>query len=125
MLGAGSFEMAMGTFQHAEPVQLAITHPLTLFLLLRAFSSGCTAMTGVEAVSNGVPAFRHPESRNASLTLVAMASILAVMFFGITFFAHYHGVVPSETETVLSALAHAIFHDGPAYYFVQITTMAS
>ena len=122
MLGAGAFEMATGSFTRIEPSHLLPVQGITLFLILRAFSSGCTAMTGVEAVSNGVPVFRHPESRNASLTLIAMAAILAVMFFGITFFAHFHGIVPNENETVVSQLARSIFHTGWAYYFVQITT---
>ncbi len=123
MLGVGAYEMASGSFNRIEPSNLPQLQGLTLFLVLRAFSSGCTAMTGVEAVSNCVPDFRHPEARNASLTLIAMATILATMFFGITFFAHFHGVVPSETETVVSQLARSIFHTGWAYYFVQITTM--
>ena len=74
-------------------------------MLLTAFSNGCTAMTGVEAVSNGVPAFRPPESRNAAPTLIAMAVLSIAMFMGITLLAHAYGVVPSDTETVVSQIA--------------------
>ena len=82
---------------------------LPTFVLLTAFSNGCTAMTGVEAVSNGVPAFRPPESRNAAQTLVAMAVLAITMFIGITLLAHAYGVVPSDTETVVSQIARATF----------------
>jgi amino acid transporter len=100
------------------------TSPLTLFLLLTAFSNGCTAMTGVEAVSNGVPAFRPPESRNAASTLVAMAVLAITMFVGITLLAHALGVLPSDSETVVSQLARRIFGGRSLwYYIVQAATM--
>ncbi len=73
--------------------------PLTTFLLLTAFANGCTAMTGVEAVSDGVPAFRPPESKNASATLVTMAGLAITMFLGITFLAHAYRVMPNSTES--------------------------
>lgn len=123
-LAVGVYKLITGSFTHIDPPQLAVQHPLTMFLLLRAFSSGCTAMTGVEAVSNGVPVFRHPEPRNASVTLLVMAGILAVMFFGITFLAHYHGIAPLHDETVLSQLARSIFGTTIPYYFIQFTTMS-
>ena len=82
-------------------------------------------MTGVEAVSNGVPAFQPPESRNASATLIAMASLAIVMFMGITLLAHAYGIVPAATETVVSQVARATFGTGTLlYYAVQIATMA-
>ena len=96
---------------------------LTTFALLTAFSNGCTAMTGVEAVSNGVPAFRPPESHNAASTLVAMAALAITMFLGITFLAHAYGVVPSDTETVVSQIARVTFGGGPLYFAVQAATM--
>lgn len=123
MIATGFFKLVSGTFTHIPPPEIAAQQPLTLFLLLRAFSSGGTAMTGVESVSNGVPVFRYPESRNASITLIIMASILAVMFFGITFLAYYHGVVPTPSETVLSQLARSIFGSSFPYYFIQFTTL--
>ena len=97
---------------------------LTLFLLLTAFANGCTAMTGVEAVSNGVPAFRPPESRNAAATMLMMAAMSITMFIGITLLAQAYHVIPSEQETVISQLARGVFGDrGAAYYAVQAATM--
>jgi amino acid transporter len=99
------------------------TRPLTTFLLLTAFANGCTAMTGVEAVSNGVPAFRPPEDKNAAATLVMMAGLAIVMFIGITFLAHAYRVVPSDTESGVSELARAIFGSRTIlYYVVQAAT---
>lgn len=120
----GAVKLISGTFTHVDTPALPSQQSLTLFLALRAFSSGCTAMTGIETVANGVPVFRHPESRNASSTLIIMAFILATMFFGITFLSHYHGIVPTADETVLSQLVRSIWGTSPVYYFVQLTTMA-
>ena len=98
-------------------------HPLTTFLLLTAFANGCTAMTGVEAVSNGVPAFRPPEAKNASATLVTMAVLAIAMFVGITMLAHAYKVVPNSAESGMSQLGRAIF-GGPNvfYYLLQAGT---
>jgi amino acid transporter len=82
---------------------------ISLFLLLHAFSSGTTALTGVEAISNGITAFREPRSRNAAHTLLWMSGILATLFLGITYLAHAAGAVPSEAETVVSQLARTVF----------------
>ncbi len=110
-----------------EPLQmpaqpLEMLHPLTLFLVLKAFASGSAAMTGVEAISNGIPAFKPPESRNAGITLVWMATILGVLFLGITFLARHFGLVPSEQETIVSQLARTVFGAGTAYYVAQVST---
>jgi amino acid transporter len=100
------------------------TNLLTTFALLTAFSNGCTAMTGVEAVSNGVPAFRPPESRNAASTLVVMGALAITMFLGITLLAHAYALVPNNAETVISQLARVTFGGGTALYFaVQAATM--
>ena len=96
---------------------------LTLFLLLRAFSSGCTALTGIEAISNGVPAFRDPASKNAAITMVWMASMLAGLFLGITILAHLYGLVPREEETLISQIARISLGGGVLYYFMQVATM--
>ncbi len=97
---------------------------LGLFMLLTAFSNGCTAMTGVEAVSNGVPAFRPPEARNAAHTLIAMAALAITMFVGITLLAHAYHVIPSETETVISQIARGTFGGrGLLYLCMQAATM--
>ncbi len=96
--------------------------PLTIFLILKAFASGSTAMTGVEAISNGIPAFRAPESRNAGITLIWMAVILGTFFMGITFLARAFGIVPNEEETVVSQIARTVFGTGPMYFTVQAAT---
>lgn len=102
----------------------SIGRPLTLFLLLTAFSNGCTAMTGVEAVSNGVPAFRPPEAKNAAATMATMAVLAITMFLGITLLAQAYHVVPSPTETVLSQLARGVSGGrGVLYYVLQAGTM--
>jgi len=96
--------------------------PVGVFLILRAFASGSAAMTGVEAISNGIPAFKPPESRNAGITLIWMAAILITLFLGITVLAQRFGIVPREAETVVSQLARTIFGTGPAYFLIQAAT---
>lgn len=96
-----------------EPIQT-----LTLFLVLKAFASGCAAMTGVEAIANGVQAFRVPEARNASRTLLWMAGILLFLFVGVSTLAVLAGVHPSETETVISQLSRALYGTGFMYFLV-------
>ncbi len=106
------------------PLPPAAGHaPLTIFLLLTAFANGCTAMTGVEAVSDGVPAFRPPEAKNAAATLVTMAVIAVSMFVGITVLAHAYGVIPNDVESGVSQLGRAIFGGQTVlYYVVQAAT---
>jgi amino acid transporter len=96
--------------------------PLTWFLVLRAFSSGCVALTGTETISNGIPAFKPPESRNAAITLGWMAFILAGLFLGITVLASALGVVPVGDETVVSQIARGLFGTGLFYYLIQVST---
>ncbi|NIS78824.1 MAG: amino acid permease [Anaerolineales bacterium] len=95
---------------------------ISIFLLLRAFSAGCTALTGIEAISDGVPAFRPPAADNAAKTLLTMIAILTTMFLGITFLANQVGATPSHAETVLSQIGRALFGEGPLYIGVQIAT---
>ena len=108
--------------EHALPTVPAV-EGLTLFLLLRAFSSGCTALTGIEAISNGVPAFRDPVSKNAATTMVWMASILAGLFLGLTVLAYLYGLVPREEETLISQIARISLGGGVLYYAMQAATM--
>jgi len=126
LIAVGSWHAITGGIhpvQTADPVA-SPAEPLTLFLLLTAFANGCTAMTGVEAVSNGVPAFKPPESKNAAGTMLTMAGLAITMFVGITLLAHAYGVVPSEQETVVSQLARGVFGSrGIPYYAVQAATM--
>jgi len=124
MLGVGAIQILLGVVSRIEPLPtIAAAEPLTLFLLLRAFSSGCTALTGVEVISNGVSAFKKPEPKNAALTMIGMAVILGTLFIGISGMAYYFGIVPKEDETVVSQIARATFGTGPLYYLVQASTM--
>jgi amino acid transporter len=93
-----------------------------VFILLKAFASGCAALTGIEAVANGVKAFKPPESQNARITLGAMVVILATMFMGITFLADFYNIIPNANETVLSQLSKAVFSKGLMYYGIQFGT---
>jgi amino acid transporter len=94
------------------------------YLMLRGFAEGCAAMTGTEAISNGISAFKKPAPRNASITLVWMVTILAAFFLGTSALAQHYGVMPTTEQTVLSQLGHHIFGATPLYYFFQYTTFA-
>jgi amino acid transporter len=100
------------------------TETLTLFLVLRAFAVGCSTVTGMEVISNGVRAFRSPEPHNAAITMVWMSTILASLFVGISWMAYHYGILVKTDETVVSQLARLTFGTGPIYYAVQIGTMA-
>ncbi|HEX3704501.1 MAG TPA: APC family permease [Vicinamibacterales bacterium] len=125
LIAAGLYRYASGAPMPAPaPLPPDAGHgPLTTFLILTAFANGCTAMTGVEAVSNGVPAFRPPEAHNASATLVAMAVLAITMFLGITFLAHVYHVMPTAAESGVSQLGRAIFGGHTfLYYLIQGAT---
>jgi len=94
------------------------------FLMVRAFAHGCVALTGVEAISNGVQAFKEPVSKNAQITLYIMGAILGSMFLGLSFLAFVFGTVPQQAETVFSQIARAVFGSGWLYYLTQFSTMA-
>jgi len=99
------------------------TDPLTAFLVLHAFSAGCTALTGIEAISNGVPAFQPPEARNAGRTLMVMALLMGLLFVGSIGLTQVLAVVAGPEETILSALARRLLGSGPAYLLIQTSTM--
>jgi len=99
------------------------TQPVTLFLILHTFSAGCTALTGIEAISNGVPSFQAPEAKNAGRTLIVMATLMAILFVGSVGLTHYLGVTAGPDETVLSALARKLLGNGAAYFVIQFSTM--
>jgi amino acid transporter len=96
---------------------------LTLFLILRSFAAGCAAVTGMEVISNGVKAFRPPESENAARTMVWMSVILGSLFIGISWMAYHYGIMAKPDETVVSQLARLTFGSGVAYYVIQVGTM--
>jgi amino acid transporter len=125
MLAYGTIRLALGADLHAplppNPVEPG-TQALTLFLLLRAFASGCAALTGIEAVANGVPSFKPPESRNAATTQVWMAVILMIFFVGTTLLAHQFSIEPSESKTVVAQIAENLFGKNVLFYMIQIST---
>ncbi|HVT38468.1 MAG TPA: APC family permease [Gemmatimonadaceae bacterium] len=94
------------------------------FLLMRGFAEGCVAMTGTEAISNGVQVFKAPSSKNAARTLSWMIAILATFFMGVSYLAQHFAVMPTTSETVLSQLGHHVFGNGAAYYALQYSTFA-
>lgn len=123
MLALGLFQSFTGTLQPAQtPPIVPAVETLSLWLILRAFSSGAVAMSGVEAVSNGVPAFERPESKNAAITLTIMAVILGSAFLGISYLASQMGLVPSE-QTIISQIAQAVFGTSIFFYIFQLATM--
>ena len=135
MLGIGIVRNALDGFPVHEPIVTVNEGTAGLgavgaLVLLRAFSSGCAAMTGVEAISDGVPAFRKPESVNARHTLAVMIVILVITFSGITFLAHQYGALPLDQaganyQTVVSQIARQVFGGtNAAYYYIQFATMA-
>jgi amino acid transporter len=99
------------------------TQPLTLFLILHTFATGCTALTGIEAISNGVPAFKPPESRNAGKTLTVMTVLMVILFAGSIGLTQFLGIISAPNETILSALARNLLGSGPAYVLIQFSTM--
>jgi len=124
VMGAGLVHLGRGDpvpdFPPVDPSNLA---PLTTLLVLRAFSSGCTAMTGIEAVANCVQAFKPPEAKNAGITLVWMASILGIMVMGLTYLSDAFHLLPHEGETLVSQLAGQTLGRGWLYLGVQASTM--
>ncbi len=100
----------------------AAVQPLTLFLILRAFASGTTALTGVEVISNGVTAFKKPATKNAGQTLIWMSLILGSLMLGITYISQYIGALPSEEETVISQIARTAFSDRGFFYLLSISS---
>jgi amino acid transporter len=122
LIGMGLYQQATG---HIPPPARAITAVDTAssFLILRAFSAGCTAMTGVEAISDGVLAFKPPEWKNARLTLLYMGGILGAMFLGISYLANAYHIIPEEGQTAVSLLGRQIVGNSPFYYFIQVATL--
>ncbi|MFC4110207.1 APC family permease [Micromonospora zhanjiangensis] len=118
----GLAQAARRGFTTLPPPRVPATEGLGVLLVLRAFASGATSMTGIEAVSNAVPVFKPVEWRNARTTLTWMVSLLILMFAGLIALIHLDGVAIKPNQTVLSQLAHLAFGEGPLYIFVQATT---
>jgi amino acid transporter len=129
LVGVGLFKTIFGAAPHAvtpDPIATG-AGSITLFVLLRAFSSGSTALTGVEAIANGVNAFRRPHGRNAAATLTILGAIAITLFLGVSYLAVNEHAMPSESASVVSQIARATFPAGSAtsflYYGVQATTL--
>jgi amino acid transporter len=123
MLGYGLVRaLTEGPFS-LTTVAPAATQPLTVFLVLRTFSAGCTALTGIEAISNGVPAFRSPQAKSAQKTLIVMALLMGLLFAGSIGLTQSLAVTAGAQETILSALARRLVGSGPAYLLIQFSTM--
>ena len=122
LITAGFVRAAAGGFTVVAPPPTPAVEGLSLLVVLRAFASGATSMTGIEAVSNAVPVFRPTEWRNARTVLTWMVSILIVLFAGLTLLIHVNGLVPRADETLLSQLARLTFPAGPWYAIIQAAT---
>lgn len=123
LIGVGIYKIVIGDI--SPNLHTSIGTPvagITLFLLLKAFASGSSALTGVEAISNAIPNFKESAPRNAAKTLMAMGTLLAVLFSGIIFLAYYYGITPKAEETVVSQIVSETFGRNFMYYFIQGTT---
>ena len=123
MVAVGGIQALLGQAAPTSADPQTTVEDLTLFLILRAFAAGCSAVTGMEVVSNGVKSFRRPEAENASTTMIYMSLILAALFMGISFLASHYAILPKADETIVSQLARLTFGDGALYYALQIGTM--
>ncbi len=123
LLIGGSFTKSFSLpHLHYEGLKETTSNIIPVFIILRAFASGCATLTGIEAVSNGVRAFKAPEAKNAGITLIWMAVILGLLTIGIAYFSNYYSILPNENETVLSQLARTVFSKGVVYYTIQFAT---
>ena len=115
---------APGSLTEAAPPagELVATQTLTIWLVLRAFSSGASALTGIETIANGTPTFKPPEAKNARTTLVVMAAIAVYMFLGITFLVSRFGLVPEADQTLVSSLGRAVWGENVVYFTLQAAT---
>lgn len=122
LIVVGLVHAAADGFRSHPPPAVSPAEGVGLLLVLRAFGSGATAMTGIEAISDGVPAFRPTEWRNARTTLTIMVSLLVLMFAGTTLLVHLDGIAPVSSQTVLSQLGHRELGDGALYVYLQAAT---
>jgi len=124
MIIAGLKNMFLGVPANSFSVfQTAVLPSVSLFLLVRAFSSGCVALTGIEAIANGVGAFKKPEYVNARTALLWLGILMAFLFGGVAVLANYYGIIPQASETVLSQIGRNIFDKNFMYFMIQFMTM--
>jgi amino acid transporter len=127
MIVMGFAKLLTGTLDvvtGVEAIQHNVLEPVTILLVLRAFSSGCTALTGIEAISNDTQLFRQPRAHNAAKTLVAMSAILITLFMSITILANAVQAVPSHEETIISQIARTVYGQSGIGYFAYVLTIA-
>lgn len=122
LIAVGLYKTHFGEANPVQEIKNQVYPELALFLILRAFASGCSALTGVEAISNGVPLFKDPAQKNAKTTLTVMAVLLGVMFAGVTYLAHIMHLQPNSNETLISQLASQVFGTSVFYYLTQAST---
>ncbi|PQC33028.1 APC family permease [Enterococcus mundtii] len=123
LIVVGLFNIVTGAVPlQATALPGAVVSGVSVALILRAFSSGSSSLTGVEAISNAVPFFKKPRAKNAAMTLTMMALILGFFFVGITFINYWYGIVPEKEVTVLSQIGQAVFGHGILYYILQFAT---
>lgn len=124
LIALGSYKALLGKAPAIPPQSLEVQWGSSmLFLILRAFASGCSSMTGIEAISNGVPTLKAPEVRNARITTYWMSIILGVMFLGISFLMMHYHILPMGNVTALSQIAEITVGRGWFYFYIQVTTM--
>jgi amino acid transporter len=127
LLGFGAFRVLTHdpvTETGIIPLDPVMAQNIGIFALLKAFSSGCAALTGIEAISNGVPAFRQPAVKNAKRTMTIMVLLLGLFFLGVSFLARHYAIVPVANETVLSQIGRRVFGSPWLYYTLQVATAA-
>lgn len=123
LIVVGLFNIVTGAVPlQATALPGAVVPGVSVALILRAFSSGSSSLTGVEAISNAVPFFKKPRAKNAAMTLTMMALILGFFFVGITFINYWYGIVPEKEVTVLSQIGQVVFGHGILYYILQFAT---
>jgi amino acid transporter len=122
LLAWGLVRLATGSLPTVASHPPPVTESVTVLLVLRAFAGGCTAMTGVEAIANGVPAFEPPESRNAAATLVTLGTILATLFLGVVILGNAIHALPSDQASVIAQIGQTVAGNSPLYWLVQVAT---
>lgn len=124
LIGVGLFNGPSDPQIHPHAVVMNNLPEIGLILMLRAFASGCTALTGIEAISNCIPLFQHPQSKNATRTMMMMMGILATLFAGITYLVNSYDIPYVEGVTMISSLAKAVLGDGILYYMIMISVFS-